>query len=101
MSLAITIIRSDENLMKLAFAGKLDTLAVGQHELRFHALLNGQNTPVILDFSEVTFLASMGIRMLLVAAKDLKNQGHSLKIENVASDVRHVFETAGLTDFLI
>lgn len=97
MSLSINIVQSDEELLKLKFSGKLDTISVGENEMKFHALLNGQNSPVILDFSEVTFLASMGIRMLLVGMKDLKRQGFDMKIENVSADIRKIFDIAGLS----
>jgi anti-sigma B factor antagonist len=69
-------------------------------ETKFHALINNQNSPVILDFSEVTFLASLGIRMLLTAYKDVKRQGFSLKIESATEDIQKVFMMAGLSEFL-
>jgi anti-sigma B factor antagonist len=55
---------------------------------------------VILDFSEVSFLASLGIRMLLTASKDVRRQGHELKIDNASEEIKNVFDMAGLTSML-
>ena len=101
MSLTMQVLQSDENLLKIAFSGKLDALGLPSVETKFHALINNQNSPVILDFSEVSFLASLGIRMLLTAYKDVARQGHSLKIENAPDEIKKVFLTAGLSEFLM
>ncbi len=95
------VLHSDENLLKIAFSGKLDALSLPSVETKFHALINNQNSPVVLDFTEVSFLASLGIRMLLTAYKDVARQGHSLKIENAPDEIKKVFLTAGLSEFLL
>jgi anti-sigma B factor antagonist len=101
MSLSLKTLQSDETLLKIAFTGKLDAINLPNVEMKFHALINNQNSPVILDFSEVSFLASLGIRMLLTAYKDVARQGHSLKIENAPDEIKKVFLTAGLSEFLM
>ena len=100
MSLTLKIIQSDETLLKIAFTGKLDAINLPNVEMKFHALINNQNSPVILDFSEVSFLASLGIRMLLTAAKDVRRQGYDLKIDNASAEIKNVFYMAGLTAML-
>ena len=100
MSLTLKILQSDETLLKIAFAGKLDAINLPHVEMKFHALINNQNSPVILDFSEVSFLASLGIRMLLTASKDVRRQGHELKIENTSEEINKIFHIAGLSDML-
>ena len=100
MSLTLKIIQSDETLLKVAFTGKLDAINLPDVEMKFHALINNQNSPVVLDFSEVSFLASLGIRMLLTAAKDVRRQGYDLKIDNASAEIKNVFYMAGLTAML-
>ena len=69
--------------------------------MKFHALINNHNSPVILDFTEVTFLSSLGIRMLLTAAKDVARQGFTLKIDHASDDIKKVLEMAGLSVMLV
>ncbi len=94
------VIQSDESLLKIAFSGKLDTANISEYEVKFFALLNGIETPVVLDFSEVHFIGSMGIRMVLMAVKDIKRQGFTLKIEHYNATVESIFIMTGLKDLL-
>ena len=94
------VIQSDDTLLKIAFSGKLDSANVSENEVKFFALLNGIETPVTLDFSEVHFIGSMGIRMVLLAVKDVKRQGFTLKIENYNAAVENIFIMTGLRDLL-
>lgn len=55
---------------------------------------------LILDFSEVDFMASSGIRVLLIAYKRLKIQDGLLILRNVNPAVMNVLEVTGLKDFL-
>jgi anti-sigma B factor antagonist len=95
------VIQSDESLLKIAFSGRLDSNYISNNDVRFFALLNGLEAPVVLDFSEVSFLGSLGIRMILMALKDVKRQGYTLKIEHAGSNVKDVFEMTSLGDLLI
>ena len=101
MSLTLKILQSDETLLKIAFTGKLDAISLPMVETKFHALINNQNSPVILDLSEVNYLASLGIRMLLTAYKDVVRQGYTLKIEHASDEIQKVFNTAGLSELLM
>ncbi len=94
------VIQSDETMVRIAFSGRLDGTYVSNHEVKFYALLNGLESPVILDFSEVSFIASLGIRMIIIAAKDIKRQGFTLKIENSSPEVKNIFLLTGLEDLL-
>ena len=94
------VVQSDESLVKIAFTGKLDSNYVSTIDVKLFALLNGIEGPVVFDFSEVIFISSLGIRMVLMAFKDIKRQGFTLKIENSNEDVENVFLMTGLEDLL-
>ena len=95
------VIQSDESLVKIAFSGRLDSNYVSNNDVKFFANLNGISAPVILDFSDVSFIGSLGIRMILMALKDVKRQGYTLKIENAGPNVITVFQMTSLGDLLI
>ena len=95
------VIQSDENLVRISFSGKLDSTYVSNHDVKFFALLNGLEAPVVLDFLEVSFLGSLGIRMILMGLKEVKRQGFTLKIEHAGPNIRNVFEMTSLGDLLI
>jgi anti-anti-sigma factor len=88
------------DVRRVALAGRLDTAGVDVVETRFGAAIvpNGKNT--IVDLGEVTFLASMGIRMLISTTRALSRKGGKLVMYNAAPGVKDVIETAALTEII-
>jgi anti-anti-sigma factor len=76
----MTVMETAGNTTKVALKGRLDTEGVGRLEVRFNATVCPAGKPTILEFSEVTFLSSMGIRMLVSAAKVLMRRGAKMVI---------------------
>src|SRR5262245_4364651 len=52
--------------------------------------------PTIVDLKEVTLLASMGIRMIVGAARSLRNRGVVIALFDATPAVREILETANL-----
>lgn len=75
MELEIT--ESTDALTRVALKGRLDTAGVDRIETRFNAVL-GSGGDGLVDLSEVSFLSSLGIRLLLGAAKMLDRRGSKL-----------------------
>jgi anti-anti-sigma factor len=67
-----------DDVTRVALKGRLDTLGVDAIEARFNAALVPRGKHSIVDLSEVEFLSSLGVRMLLTAAKALKRKGARL-----------------------
>ena len=54
---------------------------------------------LVFDFSEVEYISSAGLRVLLAAQKVMNRQG-SMKLIGVSSEVMEVFEITGFSDIL-
>src|SRR5215468_7247934 len=61
-----------ERHVKVTLAGRLDTPGADSIETRFLASLIPDANNAIIDMSQVDFISSMGIRMLVSAARSLK-----------------------------
>ena len=85
---------------RIVLTGRLDTTGVDLVETRFGAAVvpNGKNT--IVDLSEVTFLASMGIRMLISTTRALSRKGGKLVMYGAGPGVKDVIETTALTEII-
>ena len=85
---------------RVVLVGRLDTAGVDVVETKFGAAIvpNGKNT--IVDLSGVTFLASMGIRMLISTTRALSRKGSKLVMYGAAPGVREVIDTTQLTDII-
>ena len=58
-------------------------------------------TTVILEFSEIMFISSFGLKVILEIFKQLKAQGGILKLKNVSEDLMHSFRMVGFDKFLV
>lgn len=83
----------------LNITGGLVSTTAADLETAIDSVLNDDNK-LILDFSGVEYMASSGIRTLLLASKKIKAVDGLLILRNVNSDVMYVLEITGLKDFL-
>ena len=87
-------------IKQLTLAGRLDVQGTNQIENKFAFAVTTEKAPVLVDLSEVDFIASIGIRLLLMNAKALKSRGGKLVLYNPQSLVAEALATAGI-DLLI
>src|SRR5262245_11526037 len=91
--------RSDQ-ITHLALRGRLDTAGVGEVELRFTTHTVPRAKPLLLDMSEVTFLSSLGLRMLLTIAKALDRRGAKTVLLSPQPAVREVLKISGFDQLM-
>ena len=58
-------------------------------------------TNVSLDFSEITFISSFGLKVILELYKQLQTQNGVLKIKNVSEQLKNSFRMVGFDKFLV
>ena len=78
-------------------SGRLDASTVSILE---HALMRALRTTakaVILDLSEVTYISSSGLRVLLTARRQLRDRRGELILCALSQNVRDVFDMVGFT----
>lgn len=80
----------------LALKGRLDTNTAPQLEQSLE--LDGVKE-LVLDFSELEYISSAGLRVVLAAQKKMNEKG-SMKLTNVNETIMEVFEITGFTDIL-
>lgn len=87
-------------LTKVVLNGRLDTANVNQVETSFIAgtVPKGQDT--MIDLTEVTFIASLGIRMLLSAARVLTRRGAKFVMYGATPAVSDIIETTALSEII-
>ena len=88
-------IKSDGDYAHVALCGRLDVDGVREVEAKFQAAISSKGKPAIIDLTECSFLASMGMRLLLSAAKALRAKGAKLVLYNPQPLVLESLETAG------
>ena len=79
--------------------GRLDANFSSQLEDEIDRVLEQKTKSIILDFSEVTYLSSSGLRVLLAINKETRADG-GLVLINLGDIVKRVLEVAELKDYL-
>ncbi|MBE6910692.1 MAG: STAS domain-containing protein [Ruminococcaceae bacterium] len=90
--------KKDGGKLTLALEGRLDTTTAPQLEEELRTSLDGV-TELELDFAELAYISSAGLRVLLSAQKTMNKQG-SMVVRNANSDIMDIFEVTGFSDIL-
>lgn len=84
--------------LDIALKGRLDTTTAPQLEQEIKTNMRGI-TSLTLDFSELEYISSAGLRVLLGAQKLMNRQGKML-IRGSNETILEVFEVTGFVDIL-
>jgi len=86
----------DDGIYLIKLSGKLDIVGTGVIETKFAGYSAGEKPRVLVDLSNVDFLASIGIRLLNLTAKSIASRGGRMVLLNPTPDVRSVLEITGI-----
>ena len=86
------------DMMILSIAGRLDTTTAPILETELASSLDAISE-LILDFSELEYLSSAGLRVLLATQKKMNDKG-SMVVRNVNDSIMEVFEITGFLSVL-
>lgn len=89
-------LESEKKYTLLSINGKLDALTVSVIHDDFINQTAGRNQSAIVDLSKVEFMASLGIRMVVEAAKKLRAADHRLILLKPTALVESSLVTCGL-----
>jgi len=78
----------DNGALCVMLQGRLDTVGVDRIDAHVNTAVAVRPRDVALDLSKVSFLASMGVRLIITLARSQKSRGQRL--------VRHASSTAGV-----
>jgi len=84
----------------LRLSGRLDTSNAPLLEQRIKQW-GSEITSIVLDFDEVDYISSMGLRVLLAAQKSSAEKRRAFTIKHMQDSVRKVFEMTGLVDLVV
>ena len=79
-------------------AGRLDTTTAPELEKELTESIAAAKT-LMLDFAELEYLSSAGLRVILQAQKIMNRQGE-LIVRNVNETIMEIFEVTGFVDLL-
>ena len=84
--------------LTVTLEGRLDTTTAPQLEESLRKSMDGIKE-LILDFQDLEYISSAGLRVLLSAQKNMAKQG-SMKLIHVSDVIMEIFEVTGFVDIL-
>ena len=75
--------------------GEMDTAAAMEVEKILKPLYQSNGKDVIIDCTNLEYIASSGLRILLSILKDAKASGSRVVLRNVNEDIKNVFSLTG------
>lgn len=79
-------------------SGRLDTTTAPDLEAELKSSLDGIEE-LVLDFSDLEYISSAGLRVLLSSQKTMNSQG-TMKVTGVNDVISEIFEVTGFCDIL-
>lgn len=82
--------------------GKLDIYSAPDYLERVKEHLRCRFTKeLVLEFSKITFIASIGLRTILELHQIMQSKNGTLKLKNVNKEIMYSFQITGFDKFLI
>ena len=92
--------RHDDRTRIAKLEGRIDSTNCTEFETQLEAGVDADATLVILDFGEVNFISSAGLRVVLKMAKQLRSRGAKLGLCSLPTPIQQVLEVSGFDRIL-
>lgn len=90
--------RENEKLT-VAPEGRIDTMTAPEFEKKVSEIITNDTTDLVLDMTNVEYVSSAGLRVILKLQKIMFNMG-KMTVTGVNETVMEVFEITGFADIL-
>ena len=90
--------KQNGNALEIALEGRLDTMTAPELEAELNGSLDDAET-LTLDFTDLSYISSAGLRVLLAAQKRMGKKG-GMTVTHVGEAIMEIFEVTGFTDIL-
>lgn len=87
--------KQETNATVVTITGRLDAVTASAYETKVNELISGAQSRFVVDFDQLDYISSAGLRVLLATAKRLKVKGGHIRFANVKGAVKEVFDISG------
>ena len=87
--------------MYATVSGRLDTPAAVTAQQEIVPLLENADKEITLDFTNLEYISSSGLRLLLTIRKETAAKGGKIIIEHINEDIKKVFTMTGFYSLFV
>lgn len=88
-------IKEENGCVKALLKGRLDTAAAADMAPQFNTLCENADKEITLDFTQLEYISSSGLRLLIGLRKESAAKGGKVIIEKINDSIRNVFTMTG------
>ncbi|MEI7840858.1 MAG: STAS domain-containing protein [Methylococcaceae bacterium] len=88
------------DIYKINLTGRMDIPGNAEIDIKFSGMTASPGKLFIIDLSGVDFIASIGIRTILMSAKAIQNRGGKIVLLNPTDHVSKILSVAGIGTIL-
>lgn len=96
MSLIMNIENKMPGYYVVTLNGRLDGTTYADCEAKINSILIPETKAIMFDMSNLDYISSMGLRIVIKARKFIEGNGGSIHIINMQPQIKKVFEIANL-----
>ena len=93
-------VTQEKQLAIVAITGSVDSLTSGEVTRSLSQQIEAGKKRVIVDLSQVDFLGSAGLRVILAGLKESRQQGGDLSLAGAQPGVEKILKMSGFTNIL-
>jgi anti-sigma B factor antagonist len=97
MKITKTISGADFTLL---LSGRIDSITCNLLNEEIDNLLNENCQKMILDFAEVDYISSAGLRVILAAQKKVSSKNLEFELTNLSESIKNIFNITGFSQIL-
>jgi anti-anti-sigma factor len=93
-------IRDEGGVSVLQLIGRLDTNTSPEAQKSLNEHIDGGASKLVLDFAQLDYISSAGLRILLATAKKLRGSKGEMRLANLNETVKEIFDVSGFSALL-
>ncbi len=90
----------ENGIRLITLDGKLDGTGVNSVEYEFSRQCSGENARILVDISRVSYISSVGIPMLVNAARSVVARGGTMALVNPHQNILDVLDLVGVSHII-
>lgn len=99
--MSIRVVKINQDIWSIALEGRVDSAVARAVEEAFNSLWESGHHRVVVDFTDATYLASAGIRVLIMAQRRVQAVGGGVQLAAASTHVEDIMRMAGLEQMFV
>lgn len=85
----------EDGVLSAQVGGRIDGSNAAEFEEMIRTAIEESDRAVVMDFEQLFYISSAGLRAVLITAKSLWKQGTRFSLYSLSDQIRSVFESSG------